>query len=407
MNVQGRNLVKMTFIVFVALILVLFFNMRSNYNSDTKVTENAPSNGKFKSSSEDGNEGRSVDVEINSLLNTMSQSEKIGQLFFCSKGDDEFARYAIEKLHVGGLIFYSKYFEDRDPDRVSKNIKEYQEITKIPLLIGVDEEGGDVVRFSNYLQYQQEGKGGFKSPKEVWESGLSNVNKDCSDKGKMLAQMRLNVIFGPVCDVTNDENAFMYKRSLGQSATSTGEYVKIFIDNMNKTGISSVMKHFPGYGNCRKNAANNKMVLSTRSKEDFEKNEFKVFKKGIDSGVRCIMMSHIIAKCFDNEKPASLSANTNKVLREELNYKNVIVTDSMDLEDIVEYSGGNTSKAVVDAIVAGNDMIISSSKDIQEHIEAVKVAIRDGVIDEDRLDESLKRIFEWKHYATSGLIKKD
>lgn len=182
----------------------------------------------------------------------------------------------------------------------------------------------------------------------------------------------------------------MYTRTLGKSAEETAEYVKQVVNQMNSSNMGSVLKHFPGYGNNKDTHIGSSN--DDRSIEDFRKTDFLPFKAGIEAGAQCILISHNVVNAIDSKNPASLSAEVHNILRDELGYNGVIITDDLVMDAITGVT--NDSEAAVSAVLAGNDMLISSNYDKQ--ISAVINAVNDGRISEDTINKAVLRVLCWK-----------
>ena len=179
------------------------------------------------------------------LLETMPLEQKVGQLFF-ARCPDEGAAHEISSLHPAGYILFARDFEGETPDSVRDTIAGYQNAASIPMLIGVDEEGGTVVRISKYRAFR---RWSFQSPQELYEEGGNDAFVyDTAEKDALLQGLGINVNLAPVCDVVTNRGDYMYRRALGQDAEATADYVRTVVTQMKKDGIGTVLKHFPGYG---------------------------------------------------------------------------------------------------------------------------------------------------------------
>lgn len=334
------------------------------------------------------------EIKAKKMLNEMTLAQKVGQMFFVRCPDTN-AVEVVKEYNVGAYILFAKDFADSTKSQIKSKIDSYQGNAEIPLLIGVDEEGGTVTRVSRFTNLRSEK---FKSPLELYkEGGLEAISRDTAEKSKFLSEFGINVNFAPVCDVATDESAFMYSRTLGQSVSETSEYVKQTVHQMNSSNMGSVLKHFPGYGNNKDTHVGSSS--DDRSMDDFREKDFLPFKAGIEAGASCILISHNVVKCMDPSNPASLSAKVHEVLRNELNFNGVIITDDLVMDAITGVT--DESKAAVKAVLAGNDMLISSSYDKQ--IKAVIDGVNNGEIPEDTINKSVVRILCWK--MSLGLIK--
>lgn len=194
----------------------------------------------------------------------------------------------------------------------------------------------------------------------------------------------------PVADVSTSSSDYIYKRTYGKNANETAQYVKALIETMNEDGMISTMKHFPGYGS---NVDTHKEIaIDSRSYEDFKNNDFLPFKSGIEAQGPTILVSHNIVQCMDAEKPASLSENVHKILREKLGFSGIIITDDTAMEAIKTYT--ENGNAATQAVLAGNDMIITSN--FKEQKQEVLNAVKSGEISEEIIEVAVRRILAWK-----------
>lgn len=201
----------------------------------------------------------------------------------------------------------------------------------------------------------------------------------------------------PVCDISTDPKDFIYQRSFGKDAKETSEYIKTVVTQMKEENMGVTLKHFPGYGN--NVDTHTGIAIDKRSYDTFTNSDFLPFKEGIAAGADSILVSHNIITCMDEQYPASLSPKVHEILRNELSFNGVIMTDDLDMDAVQEYAeNGNVA---VQAILAGNDLLILS--DFEQQISAVLSAVEENVISESRLDESVTRILLWK--LSMGMIK--
>jgi beta-N-acetylhexosaminidase len=158
-----------------------------------------------------------------------------------------------------------------------------------------------------------------------------------------------------------------------------------------------VLKYFPGYGN--NVDTHTGIATDNRSYDTFVKSDFLPFEAGIEAGAGSILVSHNIVTSMDKDYPASLSAKVHEILRKDLSFNGVIMTDDLSMEAITKYTGNQ--KAAVLAVTAGNDLLIATDFDVQ--IPAVIAAVKDGTISEDQIDEAVLHVLIWK--LTLGIIK--
>ena len=330
---------------------------------------------------------------IDALLDSMSIEEKVGQLFLARCPSDT-AIADIKTYHLGGYILFARDFENRTPEEVRRNIQSYQDAAAIPMLIAVDEEGGKVCRVSQYKQFRDTP---FLSPRELYtQDGLQSIFNAEQEKCELLTSLGINVNAAPVCDITTNPNAFMYPRSLGEDAETTGNFVSGVINIMYQKHVGGILKHFPGYGN--NTDTHTGIAVDTRTLEELERIDLVPFVYGIQSNCDAIMVSHTIVKCLDEVYPASLSLNVHNYLRNSMNFNGVIVTDDLVMQAITDMYGAG--EAAILAVLAGNDLLCSTEYQVQ--YTAVLQAVYDGRISEQRITDAVRRVLQWKYNL--GLI---
>ena len=332
---------------------------------------------------------------IRDMMDQMSLEERVGQLFL-ARCDDAYALEHIQQYHLGGFVLFGADFRDENPDSMSAKIADYQAAAKIPLLIAVDEEGGTVTRISHNSSFRSSK---FPSIRDLYTSGgVDAVLAVEDEKCQLLSSLGINVNLGPVCDLTTDPNAFMYKRSLGQDVQTTADVIFTMIWKMNTHHIGSVLKHFPGYGN--NTDTHTGIAVDSRPLDELESRDLVPFLSGIQAECGSIMVSHTIVECMDPELPASLSPAVHQYIRQEMGFEGVIVTDDLEMQAITDLYGAG--EAAVLAVLAGNDLLCSS--DYVTQYEAVLAAVLDGRIDIDTLNSAVRNVLEWK--IELGLINR-
>ncbi len=342
------------------------------------------------------------EARLRELLGGMTMEQKVGQLFFAgcpaSGAADKIAQY-----HLGGVLLFTPDFKNStgawlSAEDFSAKLETYQTAaaydTGIPLLIGSDEEGGTVTRASRNPNLFPSVS---RAPQQLYrEGGLGAVLNDTAQKSYLLRQLGINVNFAPVCDVSMDRNDFIYARSLGRNAAETEAYVKGVVQVMNDAGIGCVLKHFPGYGN---NAdTHTGAALDKRPLESFRECDFLPFRGGIEMGAPFVLVSHNTVVCMDPERPASLSPAVHDVLRGELGFDGVILTDDLAMDAVTAYAG--SGDAAVQALLAGNDMLVTT--DFERQLPKVLEAAADGTLPEETIDAACLRVLRAKQ--TLGLL---
>ena len=219
--------------------------------------------------------------------------------------------------------------------------------------------------------------------------GFEQIKQDTIYKSKVLSHLGLNLNLAPVVDVSVNPNDYMYERSFGSGTELTSTYAKTVIESSKDTGVSYTLKHFPGYGN---NAdTHTGSSVDQRSYDDILNNDLPPFEVGIKAGAEAVLVSHNTVTSIDASNPASLSASVHNLLRNKLNFTGIIITDDLDMGAI-----SSISDATVKAILAGNDLIITT--DYEDSVNQVKKALQNGTISEDLIDKLAFRILAWKYY---------
>lgn len=324
---------------------------------------------------------------IQLLLDAMTVEEKVGQLFL-ARCDNTVALSHIQQYHLGGYVLFGRDFQNQTPDSFQEKIRAYQAAADIPLLLAVDEEGGTVARISSNRAFSDDT---LPSSRDAFAwKGLEGCYTVEEAKCQLLNSLGLNVNLGPVCDIADNRSAFMYKRSLGQDAETTSQYVSGTVALMNAYGIGSCLKHFPGYGN--NTDTHTGIALDNRPLESLEERDLLPFAAGIDAGCGAIMVSHTIVQALDQELPASLSPAVHQYLREVLGFEGVILTDDLVMKAITDSYGAG--EAAVLAVLAGNDLLCST--DYITQYDAVLAAVQEGRIHTETLDSAVRNVLQWK-----------
>lgn len=324
---------------------------------------------------------------VQELLDSMSLEEKVGQLFL-ARCDDSVALQDIQTFHLGGFVLFGADFDDQTPESMAQKLQSYQSAAKYPMLMAVDEEGGTVNRISRLKAFRSSP---FPSARSSYESGgMEQVLIVEEEKCQLLTSLGINVNLGPVCDMATDPSAFMYQRSLGADATTTGNFVSSTVRLMSAYQVGSVLKHFPGYGN--NTDTHTGIAVDNRSLEELEENDLLPFAAGFQSGANAVMVSHTIVTALDDTLPASLSPAVHSYLRDTMGFTGVIITDDLVMQAITDQYGAG--EAAVMAVQAGNDMLCSTEYVTQ--YDAVLTALLEGRISMDTLNSAVSHVLTWK-----------
>lgn len=346
---------------------------------------------------------------VSDALSSMTLKEKIGQLFIVStdsldfNGETEMTdvmKETLEAYRPGGVIFFSYNLESRA--QTAKMVADMQATAKIPLFISVDEEGGSVARIAN-----TEGMGTTKFPDmaEIGKTGDSEKAREVGETiGEEIGALGFNLDFAPVADIsTNAENTEIGNRSFSSNEKTVSDMVAQEVKGLQSKGVSATLKHFPGQGDTGEDTHKGYVDLNTTI-DHLRRVEFRPFKAGISAGVDLIMMSHVaVSQVTGTETPASLSSlMVSDILRDELQYESIIITDAMNMKVITKFY--DADQAAVLALKAGNDMILMPDN-FSQAFEGVYEAVKDGTLSEKRIDKSVSRILAVK--IKRGILPSD
>jgi beta-N-acetylhexosaminidase len=327
--------------------------------------------------------------QIDSLLASMTLEEKVGQLFFV-RCPAEHAAEDVSTYHLGGYLLFGRDFKDKTANEIIQTIRSYQQSAATPLLIGADEEGGTVVRVSSNPHIRSEK---FASPQRLDAlGGMDRILADTEEKDALLSALGINVNLAPVADVSADPADFIYDRTLGQDAAATAEYVAAVTAQMAADRMGSVLKHFPGYGS--NVDTHTGIAVDDRPLEQFRAGDFLPFQAGITAGGSCtaVLVSHNIMTAVDETLPASLSPAVHQLLRQELGFDGVVMTDDLAMDAVAAYAGDGA--VAVLALQAGNDLVVTT--DYRTQIPKVLEAVETGDLAEAVIDAACRRVLTWK-----------
>ena len=318
-------------------------------------------------------------------LENMTLEEKVGQLLFVRCPDPQNVDELMEK-NPAGILMFQRDFDGLTRDEVIDKINALQSQSAIPLIIGVDEEGGTVVRVSANPNLVPEK---YKSPQDIFkEGGMEAVEKNAAEKSELLLSLGINMNLAPVADVSTDPDTFIYKRSFGQGYEETADFIARTVTVMENVGLHSVLKHFPGYGEVAGDTHEGS-VYNEKSADDIRATDLVPFKAGIDAGASCVLVSHNTVTGLDSENPASLSPAVHDILRGELGFNGVIMTD-----DIAMGAVADVEDVYIKAVNAGNDLLITT--DYETAYNEILSAVKSGEISIETINNAVERILKLK-----------
>lgn len=322
------------------------------------------------------------------ILTDMTLEEKVGQMFMGCFYSYTPSAEKVDKYNLGAVLLFKPSFKNTPKDQMTAKLTAIDAGCDLAPLIAVDEEGGSIVRVSSSKYYRSRP---FKSPRELFkEGGMDAVISETHEKNSLLKEIGVDMNLAPVCDIAVNKKDFMYSRSLGQSAEVISEFAAKTVKECKKDGIACSLKHFPGYGNAVDTHVGK--AVDKRSFEDIMNSDILPFKAGIEAGAQVILVSHNTVASIDKKLPASLSPAVNELLRNDLGFDGIIITDDLIMGAVTNHM--SESEIAVAAVKAGNDMLCTG--DYATQIKAVIKAVNRGEISEERIETSVMRILKLK-----------
>ena len=380
-------------------------NDNGNPGVAADVTESGPTTEEQTADSQETTEVTEEEKPslVDETLAGMTLHEKVCQMMFVTPeeltGEDgvtvagDATRQALENYPVGGIVYFAKNLESQD--QVKEMIDNSQNYSSIGLFVATDEEGGVVNRLMDTVGTTYIGSMYYYKD-DGDETAYENAYTIAND----MSALGFNLDFAPVADVwSNPDNTVIGERAYSDDYAQAAELVGNAVKGFNDGGVMCTLKHFPGHGDTAEDSHYSSAYVH-RTKEEIMADEMQPFRSGIEAGAEFVMVGHLIVPDID-EVPATLSYKiATGILRDELKFEGVAITDSFEMESIADnYS---VDDAVVMSVKAGMDMILQP-KDMASAVNSIEQAVADGELSEDRIDESVRRILTLKE--SRGLLK--
>ena len=293
---------------------------------------------------------------------------------------------------AGGIVLFYRNIEDET--QLTLFTKEIHSLGPNYPLICIDEEGGRVARIANNDSFNVPK---YQSMQAIGDSGDPALALECgSTIGTYLRRYGIDIDFAPVADVnSNPDNTVIGDRSFSSNPLIAGNMCSAFLTGLEQTGVAGCLKHFPGHGDTSTDSHLGYVELN-KTRGELEQTELLPFKISIQNGAELIMSAHIsVPKVTGSTEPCSLSYTMlTKILREELGYNGIIITDALEMRAVS--SSYDSAQACIKALEAGADILLMPFDYVQA-FEGVLAAVEDGRISEERLDQSLERITALKN----------
>ncbi len=343
--------------------------------------------------------------KVSEKLASLTLEEKVAQMFIITPEAltgvgtavraGSTTQAALEEYPVGGIVYMADNLQDPDQttEMLANTMAYSQETVGLPIFLAVDEEGGTVTRVASNSAF------GVTDVGNMSEIGASGDTEAAYEVGKTigsyLCELGFNLDFAPVADVlTNSENQVVKKRSFGTDAELVSQMVEQEVAGLEEENVFACIKHFPGHG-ATGGDTHESSVAAYRTLEELYETELVPFANQIEAGISFVMVGHFsLPEVTGDDTPCSLSsAIVTDLLREEMGYEGIVVTDGLNMGAISDnYS---SAQAAVKAVEAGVDMLLMPV-DFQSAYEGLLDAVESGEISEERIDESVTRILTVK-----------
>jgi len=332
---------------------------------------------------------------IEGLIHRMTLDQKLGQMMivqFAGSWYSAGVAAMINRHQIGAVVLYGRNGNIQDKEQLKLLIDLMQNDSAVPLLVAIDQEGGNVDRLASLDGERPSAAsvGATNDPTNASRAGA----QDESD----LAALGFNLNFAPVVDVTNVPNKQLQGRTFGDKPDIVTRMAAAYLQGLqHENRVIGVLKHFPGLGSVGTDPHNG-VVRADRARSMLQSIDWAPYRTLIAAGnVHAIMVTHEVVRAVDPDNPSSLSGKVvTGVLRGELGFRGVVITDSLTMDGVTAFVP-NAQSAVL-AIAAGNDLLMgpSTPQDVVSMIEAIKRAVASHALSVGRIEESVRRILTLK-----------
>jgi len=338
---------------------------------------------------------------VDSVMNQLTTEQKIGQLMmvraYSNRNDDynNSIDQLITRFGVGGLCFF------QGTDARQKELTQYwQECSSVPLFIAMDAENGPGMRLS----------GAFSFPEFMTMGALTNdslIRVAGYRVGQMCAGLGVHINFSPVADVNNNPlNPVIHTRSFGEDPVQVAGKAVAFANGLQDAGIIATAKHFPGHGDTDSDSHYTLPVLN-KSNAQLDSTELIPFRRLINEGVGAVMVGHLFVPSLDTTKNLAATFSPSivgKLLKEELNFNGLVITDGLDMKGATMRFG--PGEPALQALKAGSDILLLPD-DVPAAILTIAKALSDTIINQSLIDYHCQRVLlaKYFHIAATGILR--
>jgi len=342
--------------------------------------------------------GSQLDEVVNAAIKEMPIEDKVAALFMVTPDEltgvsgvmqaGDATQKALQQYKVGGIYYTAANI--KNADQLTQMLSKTETMDQ-NLFFAVEEQGGDLSPVAKKLSKDQ-----TAAPGDIGSSGNADkAYQSGKTIGTYLKKYGFNLDLAPISDViTSTDGSSLGKHSYGKDAATVGTMASGFIKGLSEQNIYSCVRTFPGLGGTSASTKNG-MVTTERSEADMKTSEFVAYKKAITAGSEFAMVGTVSAPNLTGDNtPCCLSKAAIDVLRNDLGFQGIVITDSMSESSITQYY--KADEAAVKAIKAGADMILMP-ENLKTAYDGVLKAVKDGTLEESRIDESLLRIYRVKY----------
>lgn len=330
------------------------------------------------------------------LLDSMSLREKVCQMFVVFPSDltgvepvtqaGETTRQALEQYPVGGLLYDASNMVSQD--QVRQMLENTQSYSKLPLILTCDEEGGRVARLMSTV-----GTTSIGPMLDYAHLGPDAARANAQIIAGDMASCGFNTDLAPVADVwSNPENTVIGDRAYSRDFAQAAELIPAAVEGFHLGGTACALKHFPGHGDTREDSHSGAAYVD-KTLEQLRQEELLPFRAGIGAGADMVMLGHLTVRELDSEPTPFSYRIVTELLREELGFNGVVITDSLKMKAVTGHY--TSAEAAVKAVRAGVDLLLCP-EDLDAAVEGLVQAVESGTISQERIDESVLRILSMK-----------
>lgn len=336
-------------------------------------------------------------TKAETFVANMSKEQMVGQLLVGICADASTASAEINKYSLGGILYDSSNFAYMTADEIKTAIKAASDGSTIKPVLAAKELGGNYTTFTGLEAFAENALTAQRTT--FTNGGLQAVEKAEDSKAELLKSLRINLNLAPSVDLAAENDQIMYSRSISADAETASAYAEYAAKFTQAKGVSVALSHFPGYGTLPDSAVSyTEPVKDDRPAETIRSNDYLPFKRGAQAGAHFIMVSNVLVQNLDAAHTAALSPFIHTELRNTVGFTGIIITDVLDEMDYSAYADGR--KPVVQAVLAGNDMILV--RDYATAYTDLLAAVNDGTINDTQLKNAVTRVIAYKY--TAGIM---